>query len=185
MKILRSLALVSFVIVLCVLALASCGTTGDPLGHIDEGADNSCDRCGWRMDAHLDVISTAFEQIKETDKYDATASTATFDGSEFVVVFSKDTSNLNTNGSDHMRLQKGTKLSISAKNDKKIISVIFTVTSTSYVDELQYILDGLGITYTLDDLTFTVELDSVTEFTLNNTVGKIAHIKNIQVVYID
>ena len=169
-----------------VAATCACGgTTGDPLGHIDEGADNSCDRCGWRMDAHLDVISTAFEQIKETDKYDATAGTATFAGAEFTAVFSKGTATLNTNGSDHMRLQKGNILSITSNNGKKIISVIFTVTSSSYVDELQYILDGLGITYTLDDLTFTVELDSVTEFTLNNTVGKIARIKNIQVVYID
>ena len=60
--------------------------SGEPLGHIDENTDNYCDRCKWRMDAHLETVKTHFSDVKDTDKVNDAAGTTTFNGIEFNVV---------------------------------------------------------------------------------------------------
>jgi len=161
--------------------LASHGT---PNAHVDADTDNLCDNCGLNANTTLSKISTRFKDIKETEAYDATAGTATFVGADFTAVFAKGTATLNTNGTDHMRLQKGNTLTISANNGKKISAITFTAVGASYVDEMEAILTAAGITFVTDGLNTTITVDNLDTFTLNNTT-KIARIAAIYVSYID
>ena len=99
-------------------------------------------------------------------------------------VFAKDTANLNSNGSDHMRLAKGNTLTISANNGKKISAITFTAAGASYVDEMEAILTAAGITFVTDGLNTTITVDNLDTFTLNNT-AKVARIAAIYVSYVD
>ena len=161
--------------------LASHGT---PNAHVDADTDNLCDNCGLNANTTLSKISTRFKDIKETDAYDTTAGTAMFVGADFTAVFAKGTATLNTNGTDHMRLQKGNTLTISANNGKKISSITFTAVGASYVDEMEAILTAAGITFVTDGLNTTITVDNLDTFTLNNT-AKVARIAAIYVSYVD
>lgn len=168
-------------------AYCKCGqVNGEPLGHLDENTDNSCDRCEWRMDAHLETVKTHLDDIKGTDKINETAGTITFDGTEFNVVVGKGSGSLNKNGTNHVRVQNYNNLTISANNGKKMISITFVVTSESYVDELQLFLESAGYTnYTTDGLEITIELDSLSTVTLSNTSKKSARIATVKIAYVD
>ncbi|MBR1954379.1 MAG: hypothetical protein IKA29_00475, partial [Clostridia bacterium] len=159
-------------------------SNGTPNAHVDTNTDNLCDNCGLNANTTLSKISTRLKDIKETEAYNATAGTATFVGADFTAVFAKDTANLNSNGSDHMRLAKGTTLTISANNGKKISAITFTAVSASYVDEMEAILTAAGITFVTDGLNTTITVDNLDTFTLNNT-AKVARIAAIYVSYVD
>ena len=158
---------------------------GSPADHVDANTDGACDICGLNSNLKLSKISTAFNNIKETDAYDATAGTATFVGADFTAVFAKGTASLSTNGTDNMRLQKGNTLTISANNGKKISAITFTASSASYVDEMEAILTAAGFTYEVKGLHITIAVDNLDTFTLTNSASKIGRIASIYVGYAD
>jgi hypothetical protein len=92
---------------------------------------------------------------------------------------------LNTNGTTYYRVQNGNSLTVAAKNGKKIISLIFTTTSSSYVDELELFLQSAGYTTTTDGLEVTIAVDSLESVELVNSSAKVSRIATIQVVYVE
>lgn len=166
-------------------AYCECGKASSegPNAHVDGNADNLCDSCGFKMGSKVDFIKTQFNDVKETDNYDSVNGTALWESEEFSVLVSKGTATFNSNGSNHFRLQKGNNLTITAKNNNKIVGIVFTVSSSSYTDELEAVLTTAGIEYTLDDLELTNTVDSLDSFKLENTASKIARIASIAVIY--
>lgn len=162
-----------------------CGQShGEALSHIDEDANNACDRCQWRMDASLEKIKTHYNDVKDTPNLDTANGTILWEGTEFNVLISKGSSSLNTNSTNYIRFQNLNELTVSATNGKKMISITFVATSTSYVDELELVLGTAGYTCTTDGLEVTVSLDSVEIFTLTNTSKKVARFSDVLIAYV-
>ena len=164
----------------CVCGQAS---AEGPKAHYDNNTDDLCDNCGYKMGSKVDFIKTHFNDVKETSNYDATNGTALWESDEFSVLVSKGTATFNSNGTNHFRLQKGNNLTITAKNGNKIVGIVFTVSASSYTDELETILTTAGIEYTLNELELTISVDSLDSFKLDNTASKIARIATIAVIY--
>ena len=154
-----------------------------PLGHTDADGDNVCDVCSFGTSTKAEDVKTHYDNIKDTDKVDSTAGTQTYDGVNFTAVIFKGTSSLNSNGTNHMRVQKGNDLTISANNGQKMVAITFVATTSSYVDELQAFLDSTGYTYTTNELEVTILVDSLETLTLSNTSSKVARIATVKIVY--
>ena len=166
-------------------AYCACGQdNGVSLGHADGNADKICDSCGYSTSSLLEEVKTHFNNIKDTDKVDKTNGIATFDGAEFVVTITKGTASLNTNGSDHMRMNKGNEITIAAKNDNKIVSITFVAVSSSYLDELEAFLKTTDYkdTYTVNGFECTIQLDNLDSIKLVNG-DKVQRIASVNVVY--
>ena len=160
-----------------------CGQSGPAaLNHIDANSDNACDRCSWNMKHAIEMLTTKCEDIKNTDKLDTTNGTATFTSENFKATFTKGTGTLNTNGSNHMRMNKGNILTVSATSGKKIAGLTLVTTTTSYVDELEACLTALGYSYKLDGIKATIYFDAVESFELVNA-DKVQRIASIEVIY--
>ena len=166
-------------------AYCECGKASSegPNAHVDAEANGLCDNCGFKMGSKVDFIKTHFNDVKETSNYDSVNGTALWESEEFSILVSKGTSTFNSNGTNHFRLQKGNNLTITAKNGNKIVGIVFTVTTSSYTDELEAILTAAGIEYTLNGLELTVEVDSLDSFVLENTASKIGRIATVAVIY--
>jgi len=132
----------------------------------------------------LEEVVTHYDDVKGTDKVNDTNGTMLFNGTQFDITLSKGTGTLNKNGTNHIRVQKNNSLTIAATGGKKIVSITFIATTTSYVDELQAFLTANGYTHTTDGLEVTINVDSLETVTLNNTAGKIARIATVQIAYI-
>ena len=160
-----------------------CGADdGKPLGHSDADANNVCDACGYSVTSLLEEVKTHYQDIKDTDKVDTTNGIATFDGTEFVVTVSKGTATFNTNGSNHMRLNKGNEIAITAKNGNKIVSITFVALSESYLDELEAFLQTTEYEYTVNGIECTIQLGSVDSINLVNG-NKVQRIASVKIVY--
>lgn len=155
------------------------------LGHIDEDGNNFCERCNWRMDASLEEINTHYQDIKDTEAVDTANGTATFNGTEFTVTFSKGTSSFNTNGTNHMRMNKNNAFTVSSNNGKKMLAITLVASSESYVDELELLAQASGYAYTVNGTEITLELDSLETVTLTNSTGKSQRIAAIHVTYVN
>ena len=161
-----------------------CGQDGPvALGHIDEDANDLCDRCDWNLKLDIETVTTRYNDVKGTDKVDTTNGVATFDGVNFTATFSKNTASFNTNGTDHMRLNKGNMLTVTSNNDKNIVGITLVASSSSYVDELELYCQALGYEYTVDgnEITFSVEACTVLE--LVNSSAKAQRIAAVKVIY--
>ena len=164
-------------------AYCVCGANDNkPLGHSDSDANNTCDACGYSMTSLLEEVKTHFQDIKDTDKVDTTNGIATFDGTEFVVTVTKGTASLNTNGSNHMRLNKGNNIAIEAKNGNKIVSITLVAVSETYLDELEAFLQTTEYEYTVSGCECTIQLDSVDSIELVNG-NKVQRIASVKIVY--
>ncbi len=166
-------------------AYCACGyDNGVSLGHTDGNSDNICDSCGYSTSSLLEEVKTHFQSIKDTDKVDNTNGTATFDGTEFVITVTKGTSSLNSNGSNHMRMNKGNDITIAAKNGNKIVSITFVPVSSSYLDELEAFLQTTEYkdTYTVDGIECTIQLNNVDSIKLVNG-NKVQRIASVKIVY--
>ena len=164
-------------------AYCVCGANDNKhLGHSDADANNACDACGNSMTSLLEEVKTHYQDIKDTDKVDTTNGIATFDGTEFVVTVTKGTATLNTNGSNHMRLNKGNNIAIEAKNGNKIVSITLVAVSESYLDELEAFLQTTQYEYTVSGYECTIKLDSVDSIELVNG-NKVQRIASVKIVY--
>ena len=169
----------------CVLpGYCECGQDGPvALGHIDENANDLCDRCDWNLKLDIETVTTRYNDVKNTDKADTTNGVVTFDGVNFTATFTKGSAALNTNGTDHMRLNKGNVLTVTSNNGKNIVGITLVASSSSYVDELELYCQALGYEYTVDgnEITFTVEACTVLE--LANSSSKAQRIASVKVIY--
>ena len=136
-------------------------------------------------DAVREVIETHYNSIKDTANFDTTKGTATWKGTEFDVVVDKGTSSLNTNGTNHYRVQNNNNLTVSATNGKKIVALTFVSSGSTYVDELELFLQSAGYTFTTEGNNVTIKLEGVDSVTLANTSKKVARIAEIYVFYVD
>ena len=158
---------------------------GNALGHTDENCDSLCDRCTLPTDTVREVIKTHYDSIKDTANFDTTKGTATWKGTEFNVVVDKGTSSLNTNGTNHYRVQNNNNLTVSATNGKKIVALTFVSSGSTYVDELELFLQSAGYTFTTEGNNVTIKLEGVDSVTLANTSNKVARIAEIYLFYVD
>ena len=164
--------------------VCECGQDGPvALGHIDEDGNDFCDRCEFNLKLDIETITTKYNNVKDTDKVDTTNGVATFDGVNVTATFTKGSASLNTNGTDHMRLNKGNVLTVTSNNGKNIVGITLVASSSSYVDELGLYCQALGYEYTVDgnEITFTVEACTVLE--LANSSSKAQRIASVKVIY--
>ena len=161
-----------------------CGQDGPvALGHADNDGDKLCDACGWNVTHLIENVTTKYNEIKGTDKVDTTNGVATFDGTDFKVVFEKGSASFNTNGTDHMRMNKGNKVTIQSLNGKKIVGLIIAASSASYVDELELFLQAAGYEYTIDGVELTIYFEATESITIDNTSAKAQRIAGFKVIY--
>lgn len=137
------------------------------------------------MDAALEAIVTNYSDIKGTENVDTANGNYYWYGTEFNVTVNKGASSLNTNATNHVRVQNNNVLIISAVNGKKIIEITFTATTSSYVDELQLFLESAGYSCTTDGLEVTIAVDSLGSVTLTNTSKKVARIATVEIAYVE
>ena len=169
----------------CLLpGYCECGQDGPvALGHIDEDGNDLCDRCEFNLKLDIETITTKYNDIKGTDKVDTTNGVATFDGVNFTATFTKNTASFNTNGTDHMRLNKGNMLTITSNNGKNIVGITLVASSASYVDELELYCQALGYEYTVDGNEATFYVEACTVIELVNTSTKAQRIAAVKVIY--
>ena len=169
----------------CLLpGYCECGQDGPvALGHTDTDANDFCDVCEFNLKLDVETITTKYNDVKDTDKADTTNGVVTFDGVNFTATFSKDTAALNTNGTDHMRLNKGNKLTVTSNNGKNIVGITLVAVSSSYVDELELYCQALGYEYTVDGNEVTFEVEACTVLELANTSNKAQRIAAVKVIY--
>ena len=161
-----------------------CGQDGPvALGHADNDGDSLCDACGWNVNYGIENITTKYSDIKETDKVDTTVGIATFEGVDFNVIFEKGTASFNTNGSDHMRMNKGNKVTIQSLNGKKIVGLAIAASSSSYVDELELFLQAAGYEYTIDGAELIIYFEATECLVIENTSNKAQRIAGFKVIY--
>ena len=161
-----------------------CGQDGPvALGHADNDGDKLCDACGWNVTHSIENVTTKYSEIKDTDKVDTTNGVATFNGVDFDVIFEKNTASFNTNGTDHMRMNKGNKVTIQSLNGKKIVGLIIAASSSSYVDELELFLQAAGYEYTVDGTEATIYFDATESIVIENTSSKAQRIAGFKVIY--
>ena len=168
-------------------AYCHCGYNDkQPLGHIDADTNDKCDRCDLPVGAKISQVKTHYDDVKNTENLDTTNGTVFWTGSDFSVLISKGTTSLNANATNHMRVQNGNELTISAlNNNSRMISITFVATSSSYVDELEAFLTSTGYAFETNDLELTIQVDSLASVTLKNTAGKVARIATVKVVYVE
>ena len=161
-----------------------CGQDGPvALGHADNDGDKLCDACGWNVTYSIENVTTKYNDIKNTDKADTTNGVATFNGEDFDVIFEKNTAAFNTNGTDHMRMNKGNKVTIQSLNGKKIVGLIIAASSASYVDELELFLQAAGYQYTVDGTEATIYFDATESIVIENTSSKAQRIAGFKIIY--
>lgn len=161
-----------------------CGQDGPvAVGHADNDGDNLCDACGWNVNYAIENITTKYSDIKETDKVDTTVGIATFEGVDFNVIFEKGSASFNTNGTDHMRMNKGNKVTIQSLNGKKIVGLAIAASSSSYVDELELFLQAAGYEYTIDGVELIIYFEATECLVIDNTSTKAQRIAGFKVIY--
>ena len=161
-----------------------CGQDGPvALGHADNDGDKLCDACGWNVTHSIENVTTKYSEIKDTDKVDTTNGVATFNGVDFDVIFEKNTASFNTNGTDHMRMNKGNRVTINSLNGKKIVGLIIAASSSSYVDELELFLQAAGYEYTVDGTEATIYFEATESVVIDNTSSKAQRIAGFKVIY--
>ena len=82
----------------------------------------------------------------------------TWDAETFTVIGKKEksTNAIRTNDTDHFRVYKDAKLTISAKDGKKITKAVFTTTTKDYAEALKNSISGEGLTVTVEGTVVTV-----------------------------
>ena len=168
-------------------AECACSTLGAPaLGHIDENADNACDRCTWNMklvEVNIGVSTkvSATNGVLAEDKTSWTWSSENFD-----VIIAKGTSTftLYTSEKDYMQLKKLNTLTVDNKNGAKIHSITISTTNPTQLTNLK---NAIGTQYecTVDEaeLTVTIVLDSTEDFVMTNVGTTTAYVSGVTVVY--
>ena len=162
---------------------ACLATTGEALGHND--ADNSgfCDRCEWNMKHDIDSVKTYFQEVKETENYDATAGTVLFVGEDANVTLSKGAGSINTSATTHIRWTAKNDITVATKNGENIASIVFVASATSYVDELEALLTAAGYTFTTNGVEVTINVENVNSVTITNSTSKQTRLVEVKVIF--
>ena len=168
-------------------AECACSTIGTPaLGHIDEDADNACDRCTWNM-KFVEVNIGVSTKVSATNGVLAEDKTSwTWSSENFDVIIAKATSTytLYTNEKDYMQLKKLNTLTVDNKNGAKIHSITISTTNPTQLTNLK---NAIGTQYecTVDEaeLTVTIILDSTEDFVMTNVGTTTAYVSGVTVVY--
>ena len=160
-------------------------TSGDALGHTDEKDTNGyCDRCEWNLAHDITSIKTHYNDIKDTENYDSTNGVGTWSNDEFSVSVAKSTGTFSTSATTHVRWQNNNELTVSSLNGKKIVSIVFVVNNTSYVDEMEAILTKAGYEYTItNEVEVTITVDSLESLTIKNTASKTTRISDVKIIF--
>ena len=100
---------------------------------------------------------------------------------EFKVQVAKGTGTLNTNGTNHFRVQKNNILTISSINGKKMVSITLESTTENYATALKEMFESEGYTVSVNGLEVTINVDSLD--TVSITTTKLSRIASVKVVY--
>ena len=159
-----------------------CGQDGPAaLGHSDEDSNNFCDVCEWNMSHEIEKIKTHFNDVKDTENLNTAEGTCFWAGEEFKVQVAKGTATLNTNGTNHFRVQKNNILTISSINGKKMVSITLESTTEKYATALKEMFESEGYTVSVNGLEVTINVDSLD--TVSITTTKLSRIASVKVVY--
>ena len=172
--------------------VCACLTVGPAaLGHIDEDASGFCDRCEWNMNFKLSKIVIATDPTLangvQTMGSDNKAAAWTWSDDAFDAVIAKGTSTvtLYTTAKPYMQLKKLNTFTLTNKNNVSIKTITLSVTTASYLTNLETVLTGAGLTFTKNetDLTATIEWNSTENFEISNTSANTIYISGVEVVY--
>jgi hypothetical protein len=159
-----------------------CGQDGPAaLGHSDEDSNNFCDVCEWNMSHEIEKIKTHLNDVKDTENLNTAEGTCFWAGEEFKVQVAKGTGTLNTNGTNHFRVQKNNILTISSINGKKMVSITLESTTENYATALKEMFESEGYTVSVNGLEVTINVDSLD--TVSITTTKLSRIASVKVVY--
>ncbi len=173
-------------------AVCGCLAVGDAaLGHSNENGDNLCDRCEWNLNWKISniVIATdpALANGVQTQGSDGKAIAWTWSDDNFDAVIAKGTSTvtLYTTAKAYMQLKKQNTFTLTNKNDKSIKTITLSVTTTTYLTNLETVLKNAGLTVTKDEaaLTITIEWNSTEDFTFSNTSASTIYISGAEIIY--
>ena len=168
-------------------ATCACLVTDTPaLGHIDEDADNACDRCSWNMKLVSNEIVVSTDPTLANGVLDEAKTSWTWSGENFDVVIAKGSSTytLYTTAKAYMQLKKQNTLTVVNKNDAKIYSVTISTTNATQLSNLEKAI-GTQYEYTkdADAFTITIILDSTGNFVLENKGTTTVYVSGVEVVY--
>jgi hypothetical protein len=161
------------------------------LGHSNENGDNFCDRCNWNLNWKISNIVIATDPTLangvQTTGSDGKATAWTWSDDSFNAIIAKGTSTvtLYTTAKAYMQLKKQNTFTLENKNGASIKTITLSVTSTSYLTNLETVLKNAGLTVTKDEaaLTITIEWNSTEDFTFSNTSTSTIYISGAEIIY--
>jgi hypothetical protein len=165
---------------------------GDPaLGHINDNGDNLCDRCEWNLNWKISNIVIATDPNLangvQTPGADGKTVSWTWSDDSFNAIIAKGTSTVTvyTTAKAYMQLKKQNTFTLENKNGVDIKTITLSVTSTSYLTNLETVLKNAGLTVTKDEaaLTVTIEWNSTEDFTFSNTSASTIYISGAKIIY--
>ena len=158
---------------------------GEALGHIDENADNLCDRCPWKMNLAIEhiVIRTDAEGngVLATDKTNWVWAGENFDAT---IAKGQSTYTLYTTAKAYMQLKKANTFTVTNKSGKVIDSITIYASNATQLTNLKNAI-GTAYTYTADEATFsvTIALGTTGDFTFDNAGSSTVYISGVDVTY--
>ena len=160
--------------------------TGDPLGHIDENADNTCDRtgCGASMtvtkkDETITVAGSTGTQPSDKKSISWTSDNFTITNEQ-----AGSTTAIRTSDSDHFRVYQSSKLTIASNDNQQITQVVITCTSADYATACANSFNAIsGISATASGTTVTITVDAGSVTSITATATKQFRIKTLVVTY--
>jgi len=158
----------------------------EALGHIDENADNACDRCSWNMKLVEENIVVATDTTLSNGVLDAAKTSWTWTSENFDVIIAKaaSTYTLYTSAKAYMQLKKQNTLTVDNRNGLMIHSITISTTNATQLTNLE---KAIGTQYEFtkdaDALTITIILDSTEDFVLTNQGTTTAYVSGVEVVY--
>ena len=161
------------------------------LGHSNENGDNFCDRCNWNLNWKISNIVIATDPTLangvQTTGSDGKATAWTWSDDNFNAIIAKGTSTvtLYTTAKAYMQLKKQNTFTLENKNGAAIKTITLSVTSTSYLTNLETVLKNAGLTITKNEaaLSITIEWNSTENFTFSNTSASTIYINGAEIVY--
>ena len=162
-----------------------------PLGHIDENADDLCDRCDWNMNLKLsDIVIATDPNLAngvQTMGDDGKAAAWTWSDDSFDVIIAKGTSTvtLYTTAKAYMQLKKQNTLTVDNKNGVMIKTLTIKVTNATYLGHLEKVVKDANLTYTKDETNFTItiEWNSTEDFVVSNTTTSTIYVSGVEIIY--
>jgi hypothetical protein len=158
---------------------------GEALGHIDENADNLCDRCPWKMNLTIEhiVIRTDAEG---NGVIDANKTNWVWAGENFDATIAKgqSTYTLYTTAKAYMQLKKANTFTVTNKSGKVIDSITIYASNAAQLTNLKNAI-GTAYTYTADEAAFsvTIALGNTGDFTFTNAGSSTVYISGVDVIY--